>query len=254
EFTAKGLQPKLDDATKKKADSDFFDNSVKAADSALASKDYAGAKTNYQSAKDRLPAEFANRKLEAKLQQATTEFNKLGAEQAKKAELDSLVRNAKNAYDGKRFDDAITTLNGVKSKFPADFQQQGLQARLDDATRARDKAADDRRKAENDQRNAEAAARLADQNAREGLNALLKEGNAGKASPLLEQAIGASMSASAQRRATLNAYLAVAYAAQSLQKNDKTLETKARDQFRQAQSIQKGFKLEDKLVSPQVKK
>src|SRR5262249_41207018 len=70
EFTAKGLQPKLDDATKKKADSDFFGNSVKAADSALASKDYAGAKTNYQSAKDRLPAEFANRKLEAKLQQA----------------------------------------------------------------------------------------------------------------------------------------------------------------------------------------
>ena len=57
-----------------------------------------------------------------------------------------------------------------------------------------------------------------------------------------------------QRRATLSAYLAVAYATQSIQKNDKTLESKARDQYKQAQQIQKGYKIEDKLVSPQVKK
>ena len=52
----------------------------------------------------------------------------------------------------------------------------------------------------------------------------------------------------------LNAYLAVAYAAQSIQKKDKALEDKAREQFKQAQQLQKGYKLEDKLVSPQVKK
>ncbi|HMD35522.1 MAG TPA: hypothetical protein VKH42_11165, partial [Vicinamibacterales bacterium] len=266
-----GLPGKLDDATRQKATVDFFENAVKIADAALASKNYADAKTNYQSAKDRIPAEFTNRKLQPKLDQAITEFNKLGAEAARKADIASMVRSADGLLAAKRYDDAIGGYNSVKSKYPAEFQQQNLQARIADAARGRtaladakaavEKAAADKlaaaEKAAADklavQQNAADAARLVEKNAHDGL-LLLLTGDAAKASPLLEQAISGSTKAGVQRRATLSAYLAVAYATQSIQKNDKTLESKARDQYKQAQQIQKGYKIEDKLVSPQVKK
>jgi len=266
-----GLPGKLDDATKQKGNIDFFENAVKTAEAAFAAKNYADAKTNYQNAKDRIPAEFANRKLQAKLDTADSEVKKMGAEAARKAEITSMVRTAEGALAAKRFDDAIGGYNSVKSKYPADFQQQNLQAKIDEAMRGKTAAADakvaaDRAAADKlaaaekaaaeklaAQQNAADAARLVEQRAHDGLLALF-QGDAGKASPLLEQAIDGSAKATAHRRAVLNAYLAVAYAAQSIQKKDKALEDKAREQFKQAQQLQKGYKLEDKLVSPQVKK
>ena len=187
-FNQQNLQSRLSEATRQKSDRDDFDNAVKKAEAAAARKDYVEAAANYRAARDRIPAEFAIQKLQARLDAADTEARKL-AEQQKKAEIPSVV--------------------------------------VPDAA--------------------------AEQNAHDGLLALLA-GDAAKASPLLEQAFSASAKASAQRRALLSGYLAVAYATQSIQKNDKALENKARDQFRQAQQIQRGYKLEDKLVSPQVRK
>jgi len=281
-FGQQQLQAKLNDATKQKGDRDFFDNAVRVADAAFAKNSWPDAATNYRAAQSRLPAEFANQKLQPKLDKADTEFKKMGAELARKAEIDSMVKSANAALGGKKFDDAIAGYNSVKTKYPAEFQQQKLQAKIDEATRGKTaladaKAAEDRRiadaKAAEERRiadakaaadkaaadkaaaekNAASAAQVAEQAAHDGLVALLK-GDASKASPLLEQAISGAPKASQARRATLSAYLAVAYATQSIQKSDKALESKARDQYKQALQIQKGYKLEDSLVSPQVKK
>lgn len=277
-----GLQQKLNEATKNKADKEFFDNAVKTADAAFAKNQFVDAATNYRAAQGRNPSEFSSLKLQAKLDKADVEAKKMGAEQAKKAEIDSMVRNADGALGQKRFDDAIAGYNAVKAKYAPEFTQRGLQAKIDEATRgktqaANDKAAADRAAADRlaaaekekadrlaaaekekadkaaAAQNAANAAQLAERNAHDGLLALLT-GDSVKASSLLEQALSEAPNAKPSRRATLTAYLAVAHAAQSIQKNDKTLESKARDEFKQAQSIQKGYKLEDSLVSPQVKK
>src|SRR5579872_2784794 len=144
DFNSQGLQAKLDDANKQKSNVDSFETAVKNADAAFASKNYADAKTNYQLAKDKIPAEFNNRKLQAKLDTATTEFNKLGAEQAKKAEVDSMIKNADNALGARRFDDAITGYNAVKAKYAPEFAQRNLQAKIDEATRGKTQAANDK--------------------------------------------------------------------------------------------------------------
>jgi len=270
-FGQQQLQNKLNDATKQKADRDFFDNAVKVAEAAFAKKEFVDAATNYRAAKEKIPAEFANQKLQVRLDASDSEAKKMGAELQRKAEIASMVRSADGSLSANRYDDAIAGYNAVKSKYPAEFQQQGLQAKIDQATRGKTQLADAKATAERvaaekvaaaEKAAAEKAAalqsaadlaRLTEKNAHDGLLALL-QGDAGKASSLLEQAITGSAKAGAGRRATLNAYLAVAYAAQSVQKNDKTLESKARDKFREAQQIQKGYKLADNLVSPQVRK
>src|SRR5262249_15328148 len=110
-FGQQQLQAKLNDATKQKADKDFFDNAVKTADAAYAKNSWPDAATNYRAAKDRMPTEFANQKLQAKLDKADTEFKKMGAELARKAEIESVVKSANAALAGKKYDDAINGFN-----------------------------------------------------------------------------------------------------------------------------------------------
>jgi hypothetical protein len=265
------FQTKLDDATRQRADADFFDNNVKNAEAAFGQKNYADAKTGYTNAKSRNPAEFANKKLQAKLDQAENELKKMGADQAKKAEIDSMVRTANNSLTNKKWDDAIAGYGSVKTKFPAEFQQQNLQAKIDEALKGKTgaanaandaaaKAAADRAAADKAAADKAAAALVAanaknlpapDKLAHDGLIALLT-GDAKKAAGLLEQAdtSAKAKNSPAKLRSTINAYLAVAYAAQSIQSKDPSLQAKAQAQYKQAP----GFTLDPRLVSPQITK
>ena len=261
-----GLEGKLRDASQKKADTDFFESAVRTADASLGQKNYADAVTGYTNAKNRNLAEFTNRKLQAKLDLASTGLKQMGADAAKKAELDSMVRTANSSLTNKKWDDAIAGYGSVKSKFPAEFQQQNLQAKIDEALKGKtgaalaDKAAADKAAADRAAADRLAAEKLAEKNApsadklaHDGLVALVG-GDATKATSLLEQAKAAAAKSKPALRATVAAYLGVAYAMQSIQKNDKSLEAQAKQQFKDAQQLQRGYELSDRVVSPQVKR
>jgi hypothetical protein len=102
---------------------------------------------------------------------------------------------------------------------------------------------------------ATSAANSPDELARQGLLALFNGRPHAAIDPLL-QAITGSRTADKTRRATLYAYLGVAYANLSLQSagaDADRLKSQAMDQFRQARELQPALKLSDRLVSPRVR-
>ena len=249
EFQRQNGQSRLDEAARnvnadRQARTDF-DAMVQRGNAAYAAKNWAAAIKEFTDARSKLPDAFNQQNLQSKLSDATRQ-------KSDRDDFDNDVKKAEAAVARKDYADAAVNYRAAQSRIPAEFASQKLQAKLDAAdAEARKLAVVQPKKAEIPPTPGDATA--AEKNAHDGLLALLT-GDAAKASPLLEQAINASAKASVQRRALLSGYLAVAYAAQSIQKNDKALETRARDQFRQAQQIQRGYKLEDKLVSPQVRK
>jgi hypothetical protein len=103
---------------------------------------------------------------------------------------------------------------------------------------------------------AAAAVRSADDFARAGLLALFKGDASGAVDPL-NQAIAGSGKAAATRRATLYAYLGVAYATISLQSAEPGAQsdnkTKALQEFRRALKEQRTYTFPQTLVSPRVR-
>jgi hypothetical protein len=110
--------------------------------------------------------------------------------------------------------------------------------------------------AKNAETAAASAARAADDLARAGLLALFK-GEAGAALEPLNQAIAGSGKAAATRRATLYAYLGVAYATISLQAAEPNAQSENKDkalqEFRRAIKEQRNYTFPQNLVSPRVR-
>jgi hypothetical protein len=261
EFLRQNGQSRLDEANRnvtadRQARTDF-DAMVARGNTAYATQNWTAAIKEFTDARNKLPDAFNQQNLQSRLSDATRQ-------KSDRDFFDNAVKTAEAAVAKKDYVDAAANYRAAKDRIPTEFASQRLQAKLDAAdAEAKKPSVEQQRKAEIlSQARIEEATRAktalgdataAEKNAHDGLLALLT-GDAAKASPLLEQAVSASANASVQRRALLSGYLAVAYATQSIQKNDKALESKARDQFRQALQIQKGYKLEDKLVSPQVRK
>lgn len=91
--------------------------------------------------------------------------------------------------------------------------------------------------------------------AREGLIALFN-GAPRQAIPMLDEALAGSSKTDKTRRATLYAYLGVAYATLSFQSpadSSDQWKTKALEQFHSALALERGYRLSERLVSPRVR-
>jgi hypothetical protein len=189
-----------------------------------------------------MPDEFARAGLQSKLDAANLEVAKTGAESARRAEFEADVAAGNRAAASRRWDEAVRQYEAARAASPEDFRKQNLQTRLDEASRTRTALAV-----------AAPVAAAGDRLIRDGLVALMT-GDSKKAASLLEQAQSEAAKSPPQTRAAIGAYLAVAYASQALATGDNALEQKARGQYRQAQQLRPDFRLDDRIVSPQIKK
>ena len=242
-LAANNAQLKLDQAMREQkaaaAQADF-DNFVKIGDAALRAKHYAQAQNAYEQAKAKLPDEFGRRGVQKKLDMITAQIGAMSEDARATSEFQASVTAARSALDAKRYDEAIRQLEAARQRSPDDFTKQNLQAKLDEANRAKLAAMPAQ---------ASAPAVDFDRYTRDGLTALLT-GQPQRAKEAFELALGAGKAAPAQR-AMAHAYLAVAYASLALQSSGDArvpLETRARDEYRQAG----GYLLPRKLVSPAV--
>jgi len=232
-----------------------YDALIKEGDASLTAKNYAAALSAYDQARSTRGINDARKRAaETKLSEARDGAAAAAVERANAARAyDDLMAAGDRSLTAHNFDAAIASFSEASGLPNIDsIRKAAAERKLADARAVKERL---------ETRGDPAAPRLVavpaptavEKLAHDGFVALMS-GDAAKAAHLLEASQASPDRAPASFRATVAAYLAVAYASMAIEKNDKTLETKAKQQFAEARQIERGFKLDDRLVSPQVKK